>query len=29
LDLINQYESENWFNKDRIERRRIELLTGV
>jgi len=29
LGLINQYESESWFNKDRIERRRIELLTGV
>lgn len=29
LDLIKKYESEKWFNKDRIARRRVELLTGV
>jgi hypothetical protein len=28
LELIKKYESEKWFNKDRIEIRRIDLLTG-
>ena len=29
LNLINRYESEKWFDKDRISKRRIELLTGI
>jgi 7-cyano-7-deazaguanine synthase in queuosine biosynthesis len=27
LDQINRYESEKWFDKDRVMRRRVELLT--